>query len=129
MKKKSVFEGRSTRYFQSERDVFCVVNDWAAKNGYVLINSDTWFTLYRKRTTMVDRLASCTYHEGWFRIEAWLSPSAIAKGPAMPEEAILEMSSIGVGEGQKKPARREVNILLRSLDLEPIGKLKGFYLR
>jgi hypothetical protein len=129
MDKKSVFEGRSTRYFQSQSDVFRIVSDWAARNGYELYSSDSWFMLYRKQATTVHRLVSCTYYEGWYRIEAWLSPSILVKGPAMPQETILEMSAIGVGEAQKKIARKEVNTLLRTLNLEPIGKLKGFYWR
>jgi hypothetical protein len=124
MKRKQVFEGRSTRFLHSEEDVFRVVADWAAKHRYVLSNSDAWFIVFRKGVIWIDRFVSCTYYEGWYRIEAWLTlriPS-----PGMYKENILEIDQLGVGEGVKKPARKEVNKLLESLGLEPIGKLKRF---
>ncbi|MHB8895846.1 MAG: hypothetical protein ACYC99_11815 [Candidatus Geothermincolia bacterium] len=125
--KPRVAEGRSVRFFQSHADVFGTTHGWAQPRSYQLVDTGQNYVLYSKKMKSFYKYVSCTWHEGQFRIEAWVVPdSRIA--PGLNGKDLRLESGTGF-PGWTEVARKEANSLLRTLGVEQIGKIKGFYWR
>ena len=129
-------EGRTIREFQSDRDVWCILDSWASGSKYELLDRDASSRTYRKKKTNSTMFQAPTVQIGWsgkgYWIAAWLDTTVLCRmfphGWVWPQESAIDKKGMlnWMGDSYRldprNVARNDINALIEKLDagIEPI---------
>lgn len=119
----SKYKGRTTRALRFQGDIWPIVDQWAAQNGYKLVGTDQASRTYQRGVGFWVAPQMCRI--GWsgagYVLEAWVYLPLINRIftlGLMPAELIIEGSGF-VGAVPRSKAKYQVNLFLQALG-EPL---------
>lgn len=117
-------KGRTVREFQSDADVWSVLDGWAARAGYELVEQDQASRTYKrgKGFWVAPQKLKMAFTGQGYRMEAWVwlpMLSRIVSLFLMPEELRIESGGVSAVIPRNK-AREQVNGLLQALGQFPV---------
>jgi len=109
---------RTILRFQTEIDVWTILESWAEETGYREIDKEQTWRRYQKGYGMLvaPKRVEVSQEDKSVQLQAWISPNLIARISMlflMPAE--MDLGSGFVGKLPRSQARKEVNILLQRL--------------